>query len=130
MTKATGPFDVKLTPQDQGEGIAHGRMRLDKRFHGELEAVSVGEMLALRNMELGSGAYVALERVDGTLGGRKGAFALAHTGVMDRGIQSLRLFVVPDSGEGDLAGLTGEMKIIIADGVHSYEFDYRLADPS
>ena len=126
MPHAKGPFDVKLTPQDQAEGVAHGRMRLDKQFHGDLEATSVGEMLAVRNMELGSGAYVALERVEGTLAGRNGAFGLAHTGVMDRGIQSLRLFVVPDSGEGELAGLTGEMKIIIADGAHSYAFDYEL----
>lgn len=126
MPHAKGPFDVKLTPQQAGEGVAHARMRLDKQFHGELEAVSVGEMLAVRNMELGSGVYVAMERVEGTLAGRKGAFVLAHTGVMDRGAQSLRLFVSPDSGEGELAGLTGEMKIIIADGAHGYEFDYQL----
>jgi hypothetical protein len=87
-------------------------------------------MLAVRNMELGSGTYVALERVEGALGGRKGAFVLAHTGVMNRGAQSLRLFVSPDSGEGELAGLTGTMAIDIADGAHSYRFDYELPDAS
>ena len=126
MPHAKGPFDVKLTPQQQAEGLGHGRMMLDKQFHGDLEAVSKGEMLAVRNMEHGSGVYVAIERVAGTLAGRTGAFVLAHTGVMDRGAQDLRLFVSPDSGEGELVGLRGEMKIIIADGSHSYEFDYEL----
>jgi hypothetical protein len=126
MPNATGPFEVKLTPQTQAEGLGHGRMLLDKQFHGELEAVSKGEMLAVRNMELGSGVYVAIERVVGTLAGRQGAFVLAHTGVMDRGTQDLRLFVAPDSGEGALAGLTGAMAIDIVDGAHSYRFDYQL----
>jgi len=128
MPHAKGPFEVTLTPQDQAADLAHGRMRLDKQFHGDLEAMSRGEMLAVMNRELGSGAYVALERVEGALAGRQGAFALAHTGVMDRGGQALRLFVVPDSGEGGLAGLTGEMKIIITNGDHAYEFDYVLPE--
>jgi len=128
MPLANGPFEVKLTPQDQAADLAHGRMRLDKQFHGELEAVSRGEMLAMMNRERGSGVYVALERVEGALAGRRGAFALAHTGVMDRGAQSLRLFVVPDSGEEELAGLTGDMKIIITNGEHAYEFDYALPE--
>jgi hypothetical protein len=125
---ANGSFDVKLTPQEQAADLGHGRMRLDKQFHGDLDGVSKGEMLAVRSMELGSGVYVAIERVEGTLAGRKGAFVLAHTGVMDRGAQSLRLFVAPDSGEGGLVGLTGEMKIIIEAGKHAYEFEYDLPD--
>lgn len=128
MPNVKGPFEVKLTPQEQAADLAHGRMRLDKQFHGGLEAVSRGEMLAVMNRELGSGVYVALERVEAVLDGRQGAFALAHTGVMDRGAQSLRLFVVPDSGEGDLTGLTGDMKIIITNGDHNYEFDYALPE--
>jgi hypothetical protein len=128
MPHAKGPFDVKLTPQPQAEGLHHGRMLLDKQFHGDLEAASKGEMLAIRSGTEGSGVYVALERVVGSLGGKEGAFSLAHTGVMDRGAQHLRLFVAPDSGEGELTGLTGEMKIIIEAGKHAYEFDYELAD--
>jgi len=78
----------------------------------------------------GSAGYVAMERVDGTLGGRAGSFVLQHSGTMNRGAQQLALTVVPDSATGELEGLSGSMKIIIEGGQHSYEFDYELrAEP-
>jgi hypothetical protein len=52
---------------------------------------------------------------------------LQHNATMNRGEPSLNIIVVPDSGSGELAGLSGTMRIIIADGKHSYEFDYALA---
>jgi hypothetical protein len=128
--RATGTFDVKVTPQasdDPGEG-AVGRMTLDKQFHGDLEGTSKGQMLTAMTAVKGSAGYVAIERVSGTLGGRKGTFALQHTGIMTRGTPSLTITVVPDSGTDQLAGLAGQMAIVIAaDGKHSYEFDYTLA---
>lgn len=129
-TRATGPFDVKLTPQSSDampEGTTLGRMSLDKQFHGDLEAVSKGEMLTAMTSVKGSAGYVAIERVTGTLGGRKGTFTLQHSGTMARGAQQLTVTVVPDSGTGDLAGLTGSMAIRIeAGGKHFYDFDYEL----
>jgi hypothetical protein len=68
-----------------------------------------------------------MERVSGTLAGRNGTFLLQHTGTMARGEQQLSVTVVPDSGTGQLVGLTGKMAIIIADGKHSYDFEYTLA---
>ena len=130
-TRATGTFDVKVTPQssdDKGDGVV-GRMTLDKQFHGDLEGTSKGEMLTAMTAVKGSAGYVAIERVTGTLRGRKGTFALQHTGIMTRGTPSLTITVVPDSGTDQLAGLSGKMAIVIAaDGKHSYEFDYTLAD--
>lgn len=130
MTKhASGPFDVKLTPMppDAGaEASAIGRMTLDKQFHGDLAATSKGQMLAVRTPVDGSAGYVAMERVTGTLHGRTGTFALQHSGTMTRGAQQLTLTVVPDSGTGQLEGLSGSMRIIITEGKHSYEFDYAL----
>jgi hypothetical protein len=124
-TPATGTFEVKLTPQPP-DGDGPGRMLLDKQFHGDLEAHSVGQMLAHRTEVPGSAGYVAMEKVTGKLGGRTGSFVLQHSGVMARGVQDLNVSVVPDSGTGELAGLTGKMNIIITEGKHSYEFDYRL----
>ena len=124
MTRAVGTFEVKLAPQPTDAPI--GRMSIDKQFHGDLHGVSRGEMLAVQGAVQGSAAYVALERVTGTLAGRTGTFMLQHTGVMNRGAASLTITVVPDSGTEELAGLTGTMKIIIAEGRHSYEFDYEL----
>lgn len=130
-TRATGTFDVKMTPQanddkDKTEGSPLGRMSIDKTFHGDLEGTSKGEMLTAGTAVKGSAGYVAVERVTGTLKGSKGTFALQHTGTMNRGTPSLSITVVPDSGTGQLTGLTGSLKIIIADGKHSYEFDYAL----
>ena len=125
--QAAGTFTVKLTPQDSGEPTI-GRMALDKRFAGPLEATSKGEMLAAGTAVQGSAGYVALERVTGSLDGRSGSFVLQHTGVMTRGTPSLTITVVPDSGTGELTGLTGSMSIEIAGGVHSYVFSYALGD--
>lgn len=130
-TRASGTFEVKLTPRpadDPGEDAPLGRMAIDKQFRGDLEATSRGEMLAFRSAVPGSAGYVAMERVDGTLGGRGGAFVLQHSGTMTRGAAELTITVVPDSGTGELAGLAGRMTIEVADGKHSYHFDYTLAD--
>jgi hypothetical protein len=128
---ATGPFDVKLDPQAPDEkagGAAIGRMLLDKQLHGELEATSKGTMLAAGTAVKGSAGYVALEIVTGTLKGRTGTFVLQHSATMNRGVPTLSITVVPDSGTGQLAGLAGKMNIIIADGKHSYDFEYTLPE--
>jgi len=127
-THASGAFEVKMTPQAQEAGAAVGRMTIDKQFHGDLEATSKGEMLAVSTGVKGSAGYVAMEQVSGALKGRSGTFALQHTGTMNRGTPELSITVVPDSGTGQLAGLSGRMAIQIADGNHSYDFEYTLAE--
>lgn len=127
---AVGSFDVKVIPQPAeaaaaGESI--GRMLLDKRFHGALDASSKGQMLAMRTAVAGSAGYVAMELVVGKLDGRTGSFVLQHSGVMNRGAVLLTLTVVPDSGMGELVGLSGRMDIVITEGKHDYRFDYSLA---
>lgn len=128
MPTIKGRFEIRRTPQpavELGGGAEAMHVRFDKRFEGELEAASVVHMLAVMTTE-NSGSYVAIERVEGELGGRAGSFVLRHCGTMDRGAQSLDLQVVPDSGEGELAGLQGTMKIDIEGGEHFYTFDYSL----
>ncbi|MGH9348488.1 MAG: DUF3224 domain-containing protein [Vicinamibacterales bacterium] len=130
-TRARGTFDVTLGPpaDDKGEGTSLGRMSIDKRLRGDLEGTSKGDMLTAVTDVKGSAGYVAIERVSGTLHGRRGTFVLQHTGTMTRGAQQLTIAVVPDSGTGQLVGLTGTMDIIIADGKHSYDFQYRIDTP-
>ena len=128
-TRATGTFEVKLTPHPADEASAEtavGRMAIDKRFHGELDGTSRGEMLAAGTGVKGSAGYVAIEKVTATLGGRRGSFVLQHSGTMTRGAPRLEITVVPDSGTEQLAGITGAMTIEVADGKHSYSFDYAL----
>jgi hypothetical protein len=128
---AAGTFIVRITPLAMDETTADsslGRMSIDKQFHGPLEGMSKGEMLTAGTGVQGSAGYVAVERVTGTLEGRRGSFTLQHTATLTRGVPQLSITVVPDSGAGDLIGLTGAMTITIADGKHSYNFAYMLSD--
>ena len=131
-TRAAGSFDVKtspLPPEDATGGAAIGRFALDKQFHGDLEAVSKGQMLGAGNPATGTAGYVAMEHVTGTLHGRSGSFALQHNGTMSGGKFNLNVIVTPGSGAGELAGIEGSMTIIIEGKKHSYEFDYTLPEP-
>lgn len=132
-THISGPFDVKMSPQepsDAAKGAIIGRMSLDKRYHGDLEATSQGEMLAVHGDVKGSAGYVALERVTGTLQGKTGGFVLQHNGIMNRGEPSLTITVVPDTGTDELVGLAGKMGIAIDNGKHSYDFEFTLPEAS
>lgn len=124
-SEATGTFEVRLTPAESGDGPI-GTLSIDKTFQGDLQGTSVGQMLAFRTPVEGSAGYVAMERVMGTLAGRRGSFTLQHNGLMDRGTPSLAVVVVPDSGTDGLSGLTGTMEIIVSPGRHDYRFHYRL----
>jgi hypothetical protein len=127
--RASGTFDVKLNPLSayNADDATAGRLSIDKEFHGGLEGTSKGEMLSVVTSVKGSAGYVALERVTGSLSGRSGTFSLQHSGTMTRGAPQLSITVVPDSGTGDLSGIAGTMTIDIANGKHSYVFEYTLA---
>jgi hypothetical protein len=127
---AEGTFDVKLAPQaaDKSDDSGIGRMTIDKQFHGDLDASSKGQMLAVTTADKGSAGYVALEKVTGTLKGRSGSFALQHTGTMNRGVPELSVTVVPDSGTDQLKGLAGKMEIVITGSKHFYNFEYQLPE--
>jgi predicted flavoprotein YhiN len=146
-THASGTFEVNLNPQTPDNktegadpekiwasqmslavGATLGRMSIDKQFHGDLEATSKGEMLTAVTGVKGSAGYVAIERVSGTLHGCSGSFVFQHSGTVTRGTQQLSITVVPDSGTDQLMGLAGKMAIKIADGKHSYDFEYTLAE--
>lgn len=126
-THASGTFEVKMTPQTEADATV-GRFELDKRFQGDIEGTSKGVMLAVGTAVKSSAGYVAMEQVTGTLNGRRGTFALQHTGTMTRGTPQLSVTVVPDSGTGQLSGLSGKMAINIVDGKHLYEFEYTIAE--
>jgi hypothetical protein len=126
---ASGTFDVKIVPQ-AGEDASDGsikRMSIDKQFHGDLEGTSKGQMLAMGGVK-GSGGYVAMELVTGTLKGRHGSFVLQHSGTMKPGALQLSVTVVPASGTGQLEELAGTMDIKIDAGKHSYDLEYTLPE--
>src|SRR4051794_27155372 len=129
---AVGTFEVTMSPEppyDTNEGASIGRVSIKKQFSGELQASSTVEMIGARSLLVkGSAGYVAIERVTGQLHGKSGSFVLQHSGTMTRGKGELHVRVVPDSGTGELKGLSGRMTIEISDGSHSYRFDYSFDD--
>jgi hypothetical protein len=130
MKRATGSFEVSLQSLPNTEvttDLQFGRMLLNKKFSGDLTATARGQMLTAMTSVKGSAGYVAIDHVTGELDGRKGSFVLQHSGSMNRGVPTLSIMVVPDTGTGELAGLSGTLSINIIDGKHFYDFIYSIA---
>jgi GNAT superfamily N-acetyltransferase len=129
---AHGTFEVKPTPLTNEDNVSDpmlGRLSINKTFHGDLEATTRGQMLSAGTAVKGSAGYVAIEKVEGTLKGRKGSFILQHFGTMARGGGELKIQVVPDSGTGELEGLEGSLNIRVEDGKHIYDLEYGFEAP-
>ena len=129
--KASGTFVVNLSPQPPDEyfdGTTLGRRSMDKQFQGDLDATSKGQMLSAVTAVKGSAGYVAIEKVSGTLQGRRGTFVLQHSSSMNKGVPQQSITVVPGSGTEELRGLSGSMVISITDGQHRYDFEYTLVE--
>lgn len=130
MQRAGGPFEITIIPAGppEKEGrTATARMELEKRYTGALDASGKGSMLTAVSNTQGSAAYVAIERVSGTLAGRKGSFVLQHAGTMRGGSSQATITIVPDSGTEELSGISGSLALSVVDGKHAYLLDYVLA---
>jgi Protein of unknown function (DUF3224) len=133
VVHAKGSFDVKMIPAELTDFEKANdiiRFTSDKTWHGDFEGVSHIEMITGSTASTGSMAYVAIERMTGKLNGRQGSFTFLHRATMMKGAASageLSVTVVPNSGTGELTGLTGSLKIDIdAQGKHTWTFDYSL----
>ena len=128
--KVSGEFEIVLKPLEKyvqdNAFVKFGRMSINKTFKGDLTGASKGEMLTAMTATEESAGYVAIELAKVTLAGKNGSFVLQHFGVNDRGEHRLILEVVPESGSGDLKGISGQMAIDIKDGKHFYTFEYKL----
>ncbi len=120
----SGKFSVDLEAQDDAEAPA-GRMLIRKEYFGDLEGSGIGQMISKRTTN-GTAAYTAIEEFEGSLNGKKGSFTLVHHGVMSPSGQSLEIYILEGSGGGDLAALSGTMKIEQSDGEHSYLLEFQL----
>lgn len=129
---AYGNFQVKLSnaqPSEIGKEAGLGRMTIDKLWSGDIQGSSKGEMLTAQTAGTGSLAYAALELVTATLAEKSGSFLLQHKASMlqsNPGGAVLEIMVVPHSGTGQLAGLSGELHLDTDSGDHRYDFVYEL----
>ncbi|MFI6321721.1 DUF3224 domain-containing protein [Nonomuraea sp. NPDC050556] len=132
---AKGTFETaNWNPQpaySDHDGVSLAHVTMSKTFEGDLAGTATVSMIVTGSEHEDSRSYVAMERVEGTLGGRAGTFVMQHNAVSDLGTDTLRITVVPGSGTGELTGLRGDFQVHIApDGSHSYTFDYTLGGAS
>ncbi len=124
---ATGPFTVDrwdAVDVVDADGWTIQRVSLTKTFSGDMAGTSSVDMISAV-IDAVPTSYVAIERLDVTLGDRRGRFLLQHAA--PSGDLPIRLTVVPGSGRDGLAGLRGEFSIAAGDdGAHTYAFDYDL----
>ena len=126
---AIGSLTVTMTPLNANvyDGCTTtSQMLLEKQYFGDLAGAGTGPMLSAMTDTEGSGAYVAMERLSGTLQGKQGSFVVQHAGTMSGGVDELSIRIVPDSGSGELAGIVGTMAIRTEKGNQYYELHYRL----
>ena len=128
-TRATSSFVIDTWQEDAYDdrpGAKLTRTRLTKTFTGDLEGTGVVDALMAYAQDGGAG-YVAMERITGTLHGRKGSFVLQHSALSSPSGQSATWSIVPSSGTDELRGLGGEARIERhADGSHTFTLEYEL----
>ena len=130
MPIARGPMDVDIQPEPpflDESGVTLSRNAVSKTFHGEMAGTSEAQMIAAFTATPGSAGYVAIEHFTGSVEGKSGSFVMQHSGLMNRGDAQLTVTIVPDSGSGDLTGISGTLDIDNEDGKHSYALNYDLS---
>ena len=129
MRTVRGPMDVNIEAEPpflEQDGLRLNRNTVRKEFSGEMVGTSETQMIGAVTATPGSAGYVAIEHFTGSVGGRTGSFVLQHSGVMNRGDARLTVTIVPDSGAGDLAGISGTLEIHNEAGQHSYVLHYEI----
>lgn len=141
--RVVAEFDVTSWDQKPYEGApggpALGEAVVGKTYRGDLAGTGEARLLMCRaegevsgEEKAGQGpsdaGYVASEQIVGRLDGREGSFVIQHWGVAAAGAAPWTAgHVVPGSGTGELAGLTGTVEIAVdADGKHTLALDYSI----
>ena len=113
MPTARGTLDVTIEAEPpflEQDGIKLNRNMVRKEFSGDVAGKSEAQMVAAYTATPGSAGYVAIEHFTGSVGGKSGSFVLQHHGLMEKGEAALTVTIVPDSGTGELAGISGPAK--------------------
>lgn len=131
MATVKGTFTVDSwdpTTYDEAAGAKLARVVVTKTFYGDLEGgTSVTHILTAEADRLESMAYVGFERFTGKVDGKAGTFVLMHSATSLDGDNTLRWTILPGSGSGELAGITGEGQITVdADRTHRFSLGYEV----
>jgi len=130
MTNATGTFEITGMSEDAYREVEGGvrltRAKGTQRFTGDIEGDGSVEWLMCYSPD-GTARFLGLQEITGSIGGRAGSFVVEATGDHD-GMRSKGTWsVIPGSGTGALAGISGEGGFEAPSGPNaSYSFEYRL----
>lgn len=132
--RADGTFQVTdftpapVPPPAIETAVPVGVATMAKTFSGDIDGRSATLFTAAYDQSTGTGTYVAMESFEGSLHGRSGAFNFAHSATTHGSDRAAELLViVPGSGTGALAGLTGGGGLAVdTDGTHRIWFDYEI----
>jgi Protein of unknown function (DUF3224) len=126
--KASAPFTndrYDEEPYGEAEGTELSHIHISRSFSGDLEGASIAELLIAKSE--GGGGYVGHDRITGMLQGKSGGFVFQHSGLMGpEGVTNTGT-IVPGTGTGDLAGITGDGTMLADEqGNHTLTLDYEL----
>jgi hypothetical protein len=102
------------------------RATVTRSFSGDIEGEGRVEYLMMYRTD-GTAAFVGLEHITGSVGGRAGSFVLQREGVFEGGQAVETYTVIPGSGTGELRGLSGNGTTAVGHGMeHPFTLDYEL----
>lgn len=126
MATSEGVFEIDLVPAEPELDGRANRFTFTKTWSGGIVGTGRGLMLSGGDPQAGEAGYVAVESFEGRVDGRAGSFLLQQSGQMIGGEAQLRYDVVPGSGGGELAGITGTLDLDIVSGEHRVRLAYTL----
>lgn len=112
-SEISAAFEIKgwdEQPFDEAVGVAKlTRASVAKEYSGDIEGTSATEWLLAYHPDK-SAAFVGIERIKGTIGGRRGSLVMQHVGTFEEGAAKATLTVV--SGTDELKGASGSGALI------------------
>jgi Protein of unknown function (DUF3224) len=133
MATATATGEFRITGGGEDTYDEEGGLRLthangEQAFTGDIEGTgSVHWLMAYRPDK--TARFVGLQRITGTVGGRRGSFVLTAEGDHDGSSSRITWRIVEGSGTDDLAGISGTGGMDAPGGPRgSYRLDYALDD--
>ena len=103
--KITG-WDEKPYQEFEG-GAKLTRAKVTQAYQGEISGTGEVEFLMSYAVN-GTASFVGVELVKGTIAGKSGSFVIQHVGTYDSGGARSVWSIVPGTGIGGLAGITGK----------------------
>lgn len=120
-TQAKASFAIKSwdehtwdgKPAQEVSGAKFTRAQVTYAYQGDIEGEGVVQYLMMYGAD-GTGTYIGLEQITGSIAGRPGSFVLQHNGTFDQNGVKGTVSTVPGSGTGDLHNFHSQGSLDIA----------------